>query len=83
MLTRLHIVILKPGKDHLDPGSYRPISLLQRDIKILAKFQAIRLNGVISSINYSDHSGFMPQKSTAINLHRFFLKFTDKIRRGR
>lgn len=38
------ILLIKPGKDRIDPGSYRPISLLQRDAKILAKVFAFRLN---------------------------------------
>lgn len=78
-MTRANIVlILKPGKDPLDPGSHRPISLLQSDIKILAKVLAIRLNGVISSIIQSDQSGFMPQKSTAINLCLLFLNLQTR-----
>lgn len=61
------------GKDPLDLGSYRPILLLQSDVKILAKVLALRLNKVIFSIIHSDQSGFMPKKSTAINLRRLFL----------
>lgn len=73
-MTRANIVlILKLGKDPLDPGSYRPISLLQSNIKILAKVLVILLNGVILGIIHSDQSGIMPQKSTAINLRRLFL----------
>lgn len=67
------VLILKPGKDLPDSGSYRPISLLQCDIKILAKVLALRLKKVIISIMHADRSGFMPQKSTAINLRRLFL----------
>lgn len=78
-MTRANIVlILKPNKDPLDPGSYRPISLLQTDVKILAKALAIRMNKVISSIIHSDQSGFMPQKSTAINLRRLFLNIQSQ-----
>lgn len=52
-MTRANIVlILKPNKDPLDPSSYRPISLLQNNEKILAKVLALRLNKVISSIIY-------------------------------
>lgn len=61
------VLILKPGKDL---GSYRPIS---SDIKLLAKILALRLNGVITSIVHSDQAGFMPNKSTAVNLRRLFL----------
>lgn len=35
------ILLLKPGKDPLDPRSYRPISLLQGNVKILAKVLAM------------------------------------------
>lgn len=67
-MTRANIVLLlKSGKDPLDPGSYRPISLLKVDIKILAKVLALGLNQAISII-HSDQSGFIPGKSTAINL---------------
>lgn len=31
------ILLLKPGKDPVDPESYRPISLLQCDMRFLAK----------------------------------------------
>lgn len=41
------VLIHKPGKDLGLPESYRPISLLQVDIKILAKILALRLNQVI------------------------------------
>lgn len=35
-MTRANIILLlKPGKDLVDPGFYRPISLLQSDVKIL------------------------------------------------
>lgn len=56
-----------------DPGSYRLISLLQADIKVLAKVLALRLKGVLTSILHSDRARFMPNKSTAINLRRLSL----------
>lgn len=43
-------LISKPGKDPSLPESYRPISLLQLDIKILAKVLALRLNNVILTL---------------------------------
>lgn len=30
------VLILKPGKDSLSPDSFRPISLLTTDVKLLA-----------------------------------------------
>lgn len=45
-MSKANIIrILKPGKDPVDQRSYRPISLLQSDIKLLAKILAIMLNG--------------------------------------
>ncbi len=52
-------LLLKPGKDPLDCGSYRPISLLNVDVKILAKLLASRLDNVISQIISMEQSGFM------------------------
>lgn len=64
-MTNANIVLLlKPGKEPLDPSSYRPISLLQVDIKILAKVLTMRLNKAISSIIHLDQSGFKPERST-------------------
>lgn len=57
------ILLLKPGKDPVDRSSYRPISLLQSDVKIVAKVLSLRVN----------QAGFMPRKSTATNLRRLFL----------
>ena len=73
-MTRANIILLlKPGKDPLDPGSYRPISLLQSDVKILAKALAMRVNKVILSIIHPDQAGFMPRSSTATNLRHLYL----------
>lgn len=73
-MTKANIVLLlKPRKDPLDLSSYRPISLLQVDIKILAKVLPMRLNKAISSIIHPDQSGFIPERSSAINLRRLFL----------
>lgn len=54
------ILLLKPGKDPVDLGSYRPISPKWR--KILAKVLALRVNRIIASIIHPDQAGFMPQK---------------------
>lgn len=66
-------VLPKAGKDPRYPESYRPISLLQGDIKILAKILASRLNKVILSLIHPDQTGFMPGKNTAMNVRRLFM----------
>lgn len=67
------VSIPKPGKDPHLPESYHPISLLQVDVKILAKVLATRLNTVILSLIHEDQSGFMPSRNTSFNLRRLFI----------
>lgn len=67
------VLILKPEKDPSLPVSYHPISLLAVDIKLPAKVLANRLSTVVAKIVHDDQTGFMPNKSTAINLRRLCL----------
>lgn len=67
------ILLLKPDKSLIDPTSYWPLSVLQLDIKILAKALARRLNSVIADIVHADQESFMPNKSTAINLRHLYV----------
>lgn len=71
MLDAYMVLLLKPGKDPLDCASYRPIALLNMDLKISTKVLANRLVGVISSLVNIDQTGFMPGKSTDTNLRLF------------
>lgn len=73
MYEAIVILLLKPGKDPLLPDSYRPISLLPTDVKILAKVFATRLSKVLSSLIHTDQSGFIPEQSTATNIRRLYL----------
>lgn len=65
-------VVHKKGKDRLKCDSYRPISLLSNDYKILAKVLAVRLNPVMQSIIHQDQTGFMPGRQLSSNLQRLF-----------
>uniref|UniRef100_A0A6I8T0L1 Reverse transcriptase domain-containing protein n=1 Tax=Xenopus tropicalis TaxID=8364 RepID=A0A6I8T0L1_XENTR len=65
-------LILKPDKPPEQCESYRPISLLNSDIKIFAKILANRLKLVIPELIHPDQTGFMPSKATDINLRRLF-----------
>lgn len=64
---------LKPGKDPEQPVSYRPISLLTTDLKLLTKVITMRLSKVIAKIIHQDPSGFIPNRSMANDLHRVYL----------
>lgn len=52
-------VILKKEKDPLLCNSYRPISLLNVDLKILSKVLALNLQQVLPTIISQDQTGFM------------------------
>lgn len=72
MMEAYMVLLLKPGKDPLMCSSYRPIELLNMDLKILAKVLATRLAKVISTLVDIDQTGFMPGMSTDTNLRRLF-----------
>lgn len=54
MREAIIVLIPKPGKDPGQPASYRPISILHVDIKILAKVLALCLNQVILTLIHTD-----------------------------
>ena len=59
-LNQAFICLLhKKGKDPLCCQSYRPISLLNLDYKILAKTLARRLENVLPDLVLSDQTGFI------------------------
>ncbi len=50
-------ILLKGAKDPLNPGSYRPVSLLNVNTKLLAKILASRLEKVLPTIISSGTNG--------------------------
>ena len=55
-------LILKEGKDGSLCSGYRPISLLNTDIKLFAKILAERLKEVIHILVHPDQVGFVPDR---------------------
>ena len=64
------IVIPKKGKDPELCASYRPISLLGVDGKILSKIVANRLEGVVTDIVNADQTGFIKGRTSSNNTRR-------------
>ena len=63
-------LILKKDKDPVQCGSYRPISLLNTDVKILAKCLALRLELHLPSIISTDQTGFIKNRYSFFNIRR-------------
>lgn len=73
-MTEATIIVLhNEGKDPLHTSSYRPTSLLCSDVKILAKVLTTRLNKIIQKLIHPDKSGFIPSRSTNVNIRRVYL----------
>lgn len=66
------VLLPKPDKDPLSCSSYRPIALLNQDLKILTKILTTKLSKVITILVDIDQTGFILQKSTDTNLRRLF-----------
>uniref|UniRef100_A0A803J9H5 Reverse transcriptase domain-containing protein n=1 Tax=Xenopus tropicalis TaxID=8364 RepID=A0A803J9H5_XENTR len=66
-----HISLIpKKGKDPASPSSYRPISLINNDIKLLANILSTRLKPGLSQIIHTDQAGFLPRRETRDNLNK-------------
>lgn len=63
-------LLLKKGKEDTEPGSYRPIALLNFDQKSVTKVLANRLGRHISSIIHPDQTGFIPGRFSFCNVRR-------------
>lgn len=57
-LNTLKITIPKPGKEPNIPQNFRPISLLNFDLKMYAKTIAVRLLDVMPTLIHRDQTGF-------------------------
>ena len=65
-------VLLKKDKDLPKCESYRPVSLLCCDYKILTRILADRLKRVLDKIIHQDQTGFMRGRQLYSNLRRVF-----------
>ena len=59
IVSALIMNILKPGKPPSKCESYRPISLLNADAKLIAKVIAKRLDNLLPGLIHVDQNGFV------------------------
>lgn len=70
MLQAVITIIPKPGKSPDNVMNYRPISLLNCDIKIFLKLIADRVNSVLPSLIHPDQVGFISQRQASEGTRR-------------
>ena len=68
--TALILVLLKPNKDSTLCSSYRPISLINTDLKIISKALSTKLEKVISNLIHPDQTGFIKGRQSSHNTRR-------------
>jgi hypothetical protein len=56
------------GQPRADPNSYRPITLLNCDVKIAAKVQVLRLGAALQSVIDPTQTAFVPGRQIADNV---------------
>lgn len=68
--SALNTLILKPGKPANEKSSYRPISLMSCDTKILCKALAKRIETFIPNLIMNDQNGFVLGRQALHNIRR-------------
>lgn len=63
-------VIPKEGKDRLECGSFRPISIVNVDYKLFTSILARIIQKVLPQLIHTDQTGFVPQRQTHDNIRR-------------
>lgn len=72
MNTALITLLLKPHKDPTHLSSYRPLSLINTDIKIINKVLTNTIEKVIPSIIHPDQTGFIKGRQSSHNTRKLF-----------
>lgn len=60
----------KPNKDLTQCGNYRPLSLLNCDVKLFAKVLASRLDSLMTKLVHNDQTGFIKSRLAANNVRQ-------------
>lgn len=72
MNTVVMTLLLKSNKDPIYPTSYRPLSLINTDLKVVTKVLATRIETVILILIHHDQTGFIKHRNASDNTHRLF-----------
>ena len=70
--TAVVTLLLKPDKDPTHLSSYRPLSLINRDIKIISKALSNRIEKVVFFIIHQDQTGFIKGRQSSYNTQTLF-----------
>ncbi|XP_075715534.1 uncharacterized protein LOC142750416 [Rhinoderma darwinii] len=69
-----HITLLpKPGKDPTSCPNFRPISLINGDVKLFAKIIASRMSPILPSLIHDDQVGFVKGREARDNTNKTIL----------
>ncbi|KAM8967049.1 epidermal growth factor receptor [Pelodytes ibericus] len=83
MLKANILPILKPGKEPTDIKNYRPISLINVDVKLYASVISERVKTVLPDMIQSDQIGFMPGRTVSNNIRVLLDLIDEATREGR
>lgn len=62
--------IPKEGKDKMECGSFRPISVLNMDYRLFTSIMAKRMEELMPKLIHNDQTGFIRQRQTQDNIRR-------------
>lgn len=68
--TAIITVLPKSNKDPSQRSNYRPLSILNGDVKLFAKVLATRLEICLTKLIHNDQTGFIKTRLASDNVHR-------------